>query len=99
MGVDDIEVTLVVTYQGHQIDHVAFHFQVQIDDQFNFEPREQRVTFVVGGEVFALKLGNSKLYEHFLQRCNRAMFENRFGVESSAQVSPVLPVTKTSMNV
>eukprot|EP00887_Chlorella_sp_A99_P003933 scaffold11.g3933.t1 len=54
-----------------------------VDDSFNFEPRECRVTFAASDDIWTLKFGAAPAYERFLQAYNKAMFENRFGVESS----------------
>lgn len=54
-----------------------------MDDQFSFEAKELRVTFVVGEEVWALKFGSPGAFERFLQRYNKASFENRFGQEQT----------------
>ena len=54
---------------------------VPVNEQFNFEPAELRVTFIFDGQVYALQLGSSKAFESFLQQYNKAVFENQFGVE------------------
>ena len=56
---------------------------VLIGDQFQFEPTEQRVTFPAGEDVWALRLGTAAAFAHFLARYNRALFENRFGIEQT----------------
>lgn len=54
-----------------------------IDDQFSFEPKDNRVTFVEGEDVWALRFPSAKAFDTFLQKFNGAMFENRFGEDTS----------------
>jgi len=54
-----------------------------VDDQFSFEARELRVTFFAGEDVWALKFGSPGAFERFLQKYNKAAFENRFGQEQT----------------
>lgn len=56
-----------------------------VDDQFQFEPAERRVTFAAGGAVWALAFGSTPRYENLLAKYNKAVFENRFGVENTEE--------------
>ncbi len=55
----------------------------EVDDQFSFEPKESRVTFVSGEDVWALRFPSTKTFDAFLQKFNAALFENRFGEDRS----------------
>ncbi|GAB4822475.1 hypothetical protein N2152v2_009521 [Parachlorella kessleri] len=55
----------------------------EVDEQFSFEPKENRVTFVSGEDVWALRFPNSKAFDAFLQKFNAALFENTFGEDRS----------------
>ena len=55
-----------------------------VDDNFSFEARDLRVTFFAGdSDVWALKFGGPAPFERFLQKYNKAAFENRFGQEQT----------------
>ena len=55
-----------------------------VDDNFSFEARDLRVTFFAGeNDVWALKFGGPAPFERFLQKYNKAAFENRFGKEQT----------------
>ena len=55
-----------------------------VDDNFSFEARDLRVTFFAGeNDVWALKFGGPAPFERFLQKYNKAAFENRFGQEQT----------------
>ena len=66
-----------------EVDGAQEAVDTRVDDNFSFEPKDSRVTFVAGEDIWALKFGGIAAFERFLQRYNKAMFENRFGVESS----------------
>jgi hypothetical protein len=58
---------------------------VEVDDQFSFQAAERRVTFVGSGSVWALRFPPGPAFQTFLQRYNRAAFENRFGLEQTEE--------------
>ncbi|KAI3429615.1 hypothetical protein D9Q98_005701 [Chlorella vulgaris] len=55
---------------------------VLVDDNFDWAVKELRASFVTSDkEAWALKFANSPAFERFLQKFNKAAFENRFGQE------------------
>lgn len=54
-----------------------------LDDGFEFEPRERRVTFAAGEGVWALQFAAAEGFDAFCARYNKALFENRFGLEGT----------------
>ena len=54
-----------------------------VDDGFHFEATDMRVTFSAGADAWALKFAAPAAFEGFLQRYNKASFENRFGLEQN----------------
>jgi hypothetical protein len=54
-----------------------------LDDGFEFEPRERRVTFAAGEGVWALQFAAAGGFDAFCARYNKALFENRFGLEGT----------------
>jgi hypothetical protein len=54
-----------------------------VDDSFEFEARELRVAFQAGDDIWALKFASAAAFERFLQKYNKASFENRFGTEQN----------------
>jgi hypothetical protein len=55
-----------------------------VDDNFEFDAKELRMTFMAGDDIWAVKFGSPASFERFLQRYNKASFENRFGQEQTA---------------
>ena len=66
-----------------QVEGAQDTVDVVVGDQFQFEPAEQRVTFPAGDDVWALRLGTRGAFDRFLASYNKALFENRFGVEQT----------------
>ena len=66
---------------------LRFLLQEEIDalvgDGFHFEAVDMRVTFSAGADAWALKFTAPAAFEGFLQRYNKASFENRFGLEQT----------------
>jgi hypothetical protein len=53
---------------------------VLVDDNFEWDVTGLRASFVTSvDEAWALKFANSPAFERFLQKYNKASFENRFG--------------------
>lgn len=52
-----------------------------IDDEYIFDAEQHRVTFSAGDETWALRFPNTSTFNLFLQKYNRAVFENRFAME------------------
>lgn len=64
-----------------------------IDDMFQFEPAGCRVTFNTADAVcWSLKFPGARPFERFLQQYNKALFENRSGLASTAEAhDKILP--------
>ena len=55
-----------------------------VDDMFQFEPASLRVTFnTPDATCWSLKFGGARAFESFLQRYNKALFENQTGLQAS----------------
>ncbi|PRW60455.1 CYPRO4-like [Chlorella sorokiniana] len=66
-----------------EVDGAQEPIDTVVDDQFSFEAKELRVTFFSGEDIWALKFGSPGAFERFLQKYNKAAFENRFGQEQT----------------
>ncbi|EFN59732.1 hypothetical protein CHLNCDRAFT_133326 [Chlorella variabilis] len=66
-----------------EVDGAQDPIDTLVDDNFSFEARELRVTFAAGDDIWALKFGSPGAFERFLQKYNKAAFENRFGLEQT----------------
>lgn len=42
-----------------------------VDDQFSFDAKDKRVTFLAGDDVWSLKFGSAGGFERFLQKYNK----------------------------
>lgn len=49
-----------------------------VNDDIEFDARELRVTFMAGDDIWAVQFGSPGSFERFLQRYNKAAFENRY---------------------
>lgn len=54
-----------------------------VNDDVTFDARDLRVTFLAGDDIWALKFGSPGAFERFLQKYNKAAFENRYGQEQT----------------
>ncbi|PSC67936.1 vacuolar import Vid27-related [Micractinium conductrix] len=66
-----------------EVDGAQDPIDTLVDDQFSFDAKDKRVTFLAGDDVWSLKFGSAGGFERFLQKYNKASFENRFGQEQT----------------
>ena len=70
-------------------DHAAtlWHLQVgdvetEVTDNFNFDVRTRRVTFVAQDGIWALRFGTVGAYDKFVTQYNSHLFENTYGLDN-----------------
>ena len=56
--------------------------ETEVTDNFNFDVRSRRVTFVAQEGIWAVRFGTAKAYETFVTQYNSHLFENTYGLDN-----------------
>ena len=56
--------------------------ETEITDNFNFDVRTRRVTFVAQEGIWALRFGTLGSYDKFVTQYNSHLFENTYGLDN-----------------
>lgn len=56
---------------------------IVIDDTLEFQQPQRRCVFLGDGTVWALAFPNDRSFSNFMQKYNRALFENNYGLEQN----------------
>ena len=56
--------------------------ETEVTDNFNFDTRTRRVTFVAQDDIWALRFGTAATYQKFVTGYNDKLFVNTYGVDN-----------------